>query len=106
MHRHGLPSAGHSRFFDVQVAHLADVTMLHRRGWRASHLCYGPNRRLPGRAASHWRLCYPAMRAAVLARLVEKPISLSYHAATESRVPSCTAVNGRSTIDERGSPTM
>jgi hypothetical protein len=31
------------------------------------------------------------MRAAVLARLVEKPVSLSYHAATESNVPSCTA---------------
>lgn len=46
------------------------------------------------------------MCAAVLARLVEKPISLSYHAATESSVPSCTAVNGRSMIDECGSPTM
>jgi hypothetical protein len=38
-------------------------------------------------AASHWQLRYPAMRAVVWARLVEKPISLPYHAATESNVP-------------------
>src|SRR4029453_3304672 len=45
------------------------------------------------------------IRAAVSARRLEYPISLSYHAATDSNSP-WIAVSGRSTIDECGSPTM
>jgi hypothetical protein len=49
---------------------------------------------------------YHAIRAAVSGSRLEKPISLSYQAATESITPSCTWVRGRSAMGECGSLTM
>src|ERR1700743_3281407 len=46
------------------------------------------------------------MAAAVSARRIEKPDSLSYQAATETRSPFCTVVSGASSNDEYVSPTI